>query len=124
MAAARQMISDHGTLASTLKACGLATAELKQALEVVDRKVKSVDEIGSMDAAGSIIDRVELRRDGMQITLNLRALLPTELVSDGAPSLRMTRVVHMHMKRRGVKTRLVIPEEAVAVPLGSYSSRY
>jgi hypothetical protein len=88
---------------------------LKQALEVVDREVKSVDEIGSMDAAGSIIDRVELKRDGIQITLNLRPLLPSDPISDGGASLRMTRVVHMHMKRRGVETRLVIPGEAVAV---------
>jgi hypothetical protein len=68
-----------------------------------------------MNAAGSIIDRVELKRDGMQITLNLRALLPTDPISDGGASLRMTRVVHMQMKRRGVETRLVIPGEAVAV---------
>ena len=114
MAAARQMLSERGALASTLKACGLAAAELKQALEVVDRKVKSVHDIEPTDA-GSIIDRVELKRDGMQITLNLRALLSTELVSDGGASLRMTRLVHMQMKRRGVETRLVIPGEAVAV---------
>ncbi|MGA8570811.1 MAG: recombinase family protein [Candidatus Binataceae bacterium] len=115
MAAARQMISDRGALASTLKACGLAAAELKQALEVVDRKVRTVDEIGSMDEAGSAVERVELKRDGMQITLNLRALLPIEIVSDGGASLRMTHVVQMQMKRRGVETRLVIPGEAVAV---------
>ena len=115
MAGARQMLVDRGALASMLKACGLAAAELKQALEVVDRKVKSVDEIGAMDAAGSVVERVELKRDGMQITLNLRALLPTELVSDGGGSLWMTRVVRMQMKRRGVETRVVIPGEAVAV---------
>jgi site-specific DNA recombinase len=115
MAGARQMLSDRRALTSVLKACGLTAAELQQALEVVDRKVKSVDEIGAMDAAGSIIDRVELKRDGMQITLNLRALLPTDPISDGGASLRMTRVVHMQMKRRGVETRLVIPGEAVAV---------
>ena len=114
IAAARQMLSDRGALASTLKACGLAAAELKQALEVVDRRVKSVDEIGSMDAAGSVVEGVDLKRDGMQITLNLRALLPTELVLDRGASLRMTRVVHMQMKRRGFETRLVIPGEAVA----------
>jgi site-specific DNA recombinase len=115
MAAARQMLSDRGAVASVLKTGGLAAAELKQALEVVDRKVKSGDEIGSIDAAGPIIDRVELKRDGMQITLNLRALLPTDLVSDGGASLRMAHVVQMQMKRRGVETRLVIPGEAVAV---------
>jgi hypothetical protein len=117
MAAVRQMLSDRGALASTLKACGLASAELKQALEIVDRKVKPVDEIGSMEAAGSIIERVELKRDGMQITVDPRALLPTELLSllaTGA-SIRMSRVVQMQMKRRGVETRLVIPGEAVAV---------
>ena len=74
IAASRQMLSDRGALASTLKACGLAAAELKQALEVVDRKVGSSDEIGSTDAAGSIVERVELKRDGMQIRLNFRAL--------------------------------------------------
>ncbi|MGZ5172258.1 MAG: recombinase family protein, partial [Burkholderiales bacterium] len=115
LAATRQVLSDRGALASTLQACGLAAAELKQALEAVDRKVKSVDEIGAMDATGSIIDRIELKREAMEITLNLRALLPTELVSDGEASLRMARVVHMNMKRRGVETRLVIPGEAVAV---------
>jgi site-specific DNA recombinase len=114
MTAARQMTSDRGALASTLKACGLAAAELKQALEVVDRKVKTVDEIGSMDEAGSAVERVELKRDGMQITLNLRALLPTEVISNRGAS-RMTHLLPMQMKRRGVETRLVIPGEAVAV---------
>jgi DNA invertase Pin-like site-specific DNA recombinase len=113
LAAARQMLSDRGALASTLKACGFAAGELKQALEVVDRKVQSFDDIGPVDAAGSFIDRVELKRDGMQITLNLQALLPAELISDGGVSLRMIRLVHMQMKRRGVETRLVIPGEAV-----------
>ena len=86
MAAARQMLSDRGALASMLKAGGIAAAELKQALDAADRKVKSADDIESMDAAGSVIERVELKRDGMQITLNLRALLPTELVSDAEPA--------------------------------------
>jgi hypothetical protein len=90
MTAARQMLSDRGALASIPKACGLAAAELKQALEVVDRKVESVEEMGSVSTAGSLIDRVELRRDGMQITLNLRALLPPDPISAGGASLRMT----------------------------------
>ena len=114
MAAARHMISDRGALAATLRACGLAAAELKEALEIVDRKVKSVDEIGAMAAAGSLIEQVELKRGGLQITRNLRALLPTDPISGVGASIRMTRVVHMQMKRRGVETRLVIPGEAVA----------
>jgi hypothetical protein len=41
MAGTRQMLSDRGALASTLKACGFAAAELKQAVEAIDSKVKS-----------------------------------------------------------------------------------
>ena len=114
IAATRQMLSDRGALASTLKVCGLAVAELKHVLEAVDSKVKRFEEIGS-DTAGTLIERVELKRDGMQITLNLRALLPTKPISDGGADLRMTRVEPMQMKRRGVETRLVIPGEAVTV---------
>jgi len=77
--------------------------------------VKPLGETGSMDVAELAVERVELKRGGMQITLNLRALLPIEIVSDGGASLRMTHVVQMQMKRRGVETRLVIPGEAVAV---------
>jgi len=113
IAAMRRMLSDRGALASTLKACGFAAAEQKQALEAVNDKVKSFEEIGSTDNPGTIIERVELKRDGMQLTLNLRALLPTEPGSDDEANFRMTRLVPMQMKRLGVETRLVIPGEAV-----------
>lgn len=113
VSAARHTLSARGALASTLKDCGLAAAELKQVLEAIDTKVRS-EEVGSMDAAASIIERVELKRDGMQITLNLRALLTTDQFTDGGANLRMTRLVPMQMKRRGIETRLVIPGEVVA----------
>src|SRR5208337_836658 len=111
IAATRQMVSDRGALASTLKACGLAAAELKHTLEAI----QTFEEIGSVNTTGTIIVRVELKRDGMQITLNLRALFPTEEISDDGAKLKMTRLVPMQMKRRGVETRLVIPGEAVTV---------
>ena len=68
-----------------------------------------------MDEARSAVERVELKRDGMQITLNLRALLPNELVSDSGANIRLTRVLQMQIKRRGVETRLVVPGEDVTV---------
>jgi hypothetical protein len=80
-------------IASTLKGCALAAAELKQALRAVDRKVKSFEEIGSIEATGIVIERVELKRGSMQITLNLRALLTTDQFPDRGANLRMTRDV-------------------------------
>ena len=102
MVGTRQMLSDRGALASTLKACGFAAAELKQAVDAIDNKVKS-DEQVETTADRTLIERVELRRDGMQITLNLRALLPPIRFPAGGPDLRMTRLVPLQMKRRGVE---------------------
>jgi hypothetical protein len=63
-----------------------------------------------------LIERVELKREGMQITLDLRALLPADRFPDGGTNLRMTRLVPLQMRRRGIETRLVIPGEEVAAP--------
>ncbi len=110
----RQILSDRGALASTLKACGFAAGELKQAIEAIDAKVNQPIEM--TEATSTLIERVELKRDSMQITLNLRALLPAERFPAGGANLRMTRLVLLQLKRRGVETRLVLPGETVAAP--------
>jgi len=110
------MLSDRGTLASTLRAFGFAAAELKQAVEAIDSKVKSHQRVETAADTGTLIERVELRRDEMQITLNLRALLPYDRFPAGGADLRMTRLVPLQMRRRGVETRLVLPGEAVVAP--------
>jgi site-specific DNA recombinase len=78
IAGIRQIVSDRGALASTLKARGFAAVELKQAIELVDAKVKSFEPVETTEDTGTFIERVELRRAGMQITVNLRAFLPAE----------------------------------------------
>ena len=113
-AAALQILSDRGALASALKTWGLSASELKRAVEAIDSKVKSFRQIGTMEESETIIERVELKRDGMQITLNLGAMLRRDQVPHGGATLRMTRLVSMQLRRRGVETRLVIPGEAVA----------
>jgi len=112
-AAALQMLSDRGALASTLKTLGLSAAESKQAVEAIDSKARSFRQIGMMEESETIVERVELKRDGMQITLNLGAMLRPDQFPHGRANLRMTRLVPMQLRRRGVETRLVIPGEAV-----------
>jgi site-specific DNA recombinase len=113
IAATRQMLSDRVPLASVLKSAGLAAPTMTQALAIIERKLKSDDGLGSLEVR-SIIERLELRCEDIQITVNLGALLAPEL-SSCEINLRMTRLVPMQMKRRGVETRLVIPGEKVAV---------
>jgi site-specific DNA recombinase len=112
----RQILSDRGALASTLKACGFAAAELKQAVEAIDSKVESSQPVETTEDTSDLIERVDLKRDGMQITLNLRALLPADRFPGCGTNLRMSRLVPLLMRRRGIETRLVIPGEDIAVP--------
>jgi len=116
MTGTRQMLSDRGALALTLRACGFAAAELKQAVETIDAKVKSHQQLETTADTSKLIERVELKREGMQITLNLRALLPADKFPAGGANLRVTRLVPLQMRRRGIETRLVLPGEAIAVP--------
>ena len=112
-AAALQMLSDRVALASTLKTRSLSASELKHTVAAIDSKVRSFRQIGTIEESETIIERVELKRDGMQITLNLGSMLrPDQLPHGGAP-LRMTRLVPMQLRRRGVETRMVIAGEAV-----------
>ncbi len=112
-AAALQILSDRGALASTLKACGLSASELKQVIEAVDSKAKSCRQLGTLEESETMVERVELKRDGMEITLNLGAMLRPDQLPHGGATLRMTRLVPMQLRRRGVETRLVLPGEAV-----------
>ena len=52
----------------------------------------------------------------MQITLNLRVLLPSDRFPAGGAELQMTRLVPLQMRRGGAETRLVLPGEAVVAP--------
>ena len=112
----RRILSERAGLASTLKAGGFAAAELKQAAEAIDAKVKSHQQLETTANTGTLIERVELKREGMQITLNLRALLPADRFPCGGADLRLARLITLQMKRHGVETRLVLPGEAIAVP--------
>ena len=110
----RRILSDRAGLASTLRACGFAAAELRQAVEAIDAKVKSYQQVETTADTSMLIERVELKREGMQITLNLRALLPADKFPCGGANLRSTRLVPLQIRRRGIETRLVLPGEMQA----------
>ncbi len=112
LAGVKQILSDRRALASALKADGLGAADFPKVLEAAEAVAKAFGATGSMDDASGMVERVELRNDGIQITVNLQHLLPHERIEEGS-ELRMTRLIPMQMKRRGVETRLVIPGEAI-----------
>ena len=57
MAGTRQMLSDRGPLGSTLRAFGFTAAELKQAIEAIDSKVKSHQRVETAEDTGTLIEQ-------------------------------------------------------------------
>lgn len=111
VAAARQMLSDHGAVATTLHEAGASAEEIQSALKVLEAQPERW-EPDSPDAASvaALLTRVDLSRAGIQLSLNLRALLPEAIANGAEPSL--TRLIALQTKRRGVETRLVLAGEA------------
>jgi DNA invertase Pin-like site-specific DNA recombinase len=109
---------EHKTLRRVMEELDriFAAAELKQAVDAIDAKVKSYAQVETTQDTRTLIERVELKGNGMQITLDLRALLPAARFPTGGSNLRMTRPVPLQMRRRGVETRLVLPGEALETP--------
>jgi site-specific DNA recombinase len=61
-----------------------------------------------LDLKRVTLEKVDLRKNGIEISMNLESLLPRDSRISGAPTMTFTRFVPLQMKRRGVAMRLVI----------------
>jgi hypothetical protein len=57
-----------------------------------------------------------LQSSDIDVTINLRGLLPADAQTASKIDLRNTRLIPVQLKRRGIETRLIIPGEPTAVP--------
>ena len=95
--AASEILLDDGAITAALQEAGIATYQIPAALNTA-KKIQQ-DTAGLIDR---FIRRVELRRDGIRLTLSLASLISPEV------DLNIIRDIPMRMKRRGIETRLVI----------------
>jgi site-specific DNA recombinase len=105
----RRILNDHAAVATTLQEAGISSAEIDSVLKAAD--AKSALLVSAPQAAPTIaelVKRVDLRKNGIEISMNLESLLPHESRLRRAPLLPFTRFVPLQMKRRGVAMRLVI----------------
>ena len=106
---ARSILSDQAAIATMLQEAGVSLAEIQSALKAADAK-SALLESGpqAAPAIAELIKRVDLRKNGMEISINLESLLAPDSMVRRAPLLPFTRFVPLQMKRRGVAMRLVI----------------
>jgi site-specific DNA recombinase len=107
--ASRQMLGDRPAIATVLQEAGVPIGDLQPALDAADTKSKQLAHSSALDDnLRNLIDRVQLERGGIRVSLNLRTLLVGETDCRGAASLTMTRSVALEMKRRGVEADLTL----------------
>jgi len=110
---AQQMLADHVAIARSLDESGIEVSQLPSALKSAQTWTKSLSAAG--DAAfqlAQLTERIELKRDGVQIALKL----PIPSVR-GDTHLFLTSFVPVLVKRRGAEMRMVLTDNNVPARL-------
>src|SRR5208337_1125868 len=106
-AATRRLFSDHAALTGAIDKAETSASDLQRLLAAAKDLVSQLDDsAAAADTLRAVIDRVELRRDGIELTLDISSLIPRDL-SAQATNRKIIRLIPIQMKRRGVETRLV-----------------
>ncbi len=117
-AAAQQLLSDEPAIATAVDEVGVAPSQLPAVFATTrEYRQKLQSEAAAAAAMATLIERVELRRDGLRLSLKLA--LPTGVGGDdqrsGAEAV-ITRFMSMRIKRCGVELRLLIDSEPSLAP--------
>ncbi len=107
-AAAQAMLADRATIVLALDRSAIADDQLESILRSAQRWIEL---LGSGDAAlalSELMERVELSREGLQLSLKLP--VPSEGAGDDPTSdhLSLVNFVPLVMKRRGVEMKMVL----------------
>jgi site-specific DNA recombinase len=108
-AAVREILDDESSILQTAQDWDTDSSRAEgvlQAARTWSRRVQS--EVEKAPALATLVNRVDLGRDGMRVCLRL-PLAVSETSAPGLPNdAVMTRFFPMLMKRRGVELRLVV----------------
>ncbi len=114
-AAARQILADRDAIAQAVEESGIDAHRLPAVLKSAQAwSVRLCAEREAAAALADLIERTDLSRDGIRVTLKVP--IPPAEEHKGAPPrhIVLTRFVPMQMKRRGVEMRMVLEGDATA----------
>jgi len=116
--AAQGVLADRVALTQAVEQAHLDAIRLPSILKAAQAWVERLRPSEEHAAAlAELIERVELKRDG--IRLSLRLLTPSTAQEKGGPPryLALSKFVPMQMKRRGVELRMVLEDESTPGPV-------
>ena len=91
----RAILNDQAAIATTVQEAGASTAEVHMLLTAAAKRALSQSGSEASPGIAEVVGRVDLHRDGMEIVIDLRALLPPESALGSAPCLTLTRFILM-----------------------------
>ena len=106
--AGRQILNDRTKLLEALEKSGIDSPDVRGTLEstsILSRRMENQTEVAACMV--ELIDRVELREDGISVTLNIQVPCSRGGVRT-INILCLSRFVPLRMQRRGVETRIII----------------
>jgi len=110
MQAARAILDDRSAMTTALQEAGIEAHQLPAILNAASDLSKRISsETNLAEIFTTLINRVELHQDGIRLTLSLISLVPDCPIT-------ITRMIPMHIKRRGVEMRLVIEANGGTTP--------
>ncbi len=115
LSAAAQLLKDHAAIGTLLHDAGFSAQNLLRALKSIDAhrmRLESGGETAAVTAAA--INRIELRKDGLQVALDLALLIDHPPGERNRPRLVARRFVPLQLKRRGIELRIVMDGQATA----------
>jgi DNA invertase Pin-like site-specific DNA recombinase len=98
--AVSEILLDDGAISNTLQESGVSLHHIPSALNEA-KKIQSEP----TDLIDRFVQRVELSRSGIRLTLSLASLMVLEMVSK---TVNVVRDIPVQMKRRGVEMRLIV----------------
>jgi site-specific DNA recombinase len=106
--AARHMLSDRAGLLEALEQSAIDSPDARATLESTSNLLRQLQSEAEATAClVAVIDRAELRDDGISVTLGIQ--VPCSRAGVRTSSiLKLTRFVPLRMKRRGVETRIIM----------------
>jgi site-specific DNA recombinase len=107
--AATMILDDHTAILADIEQSNSDASHVKSILDAASAWSSRLRSEG--EAAGALellVDRVELRQDGIQLSIKLPTESFEKLAGRGPAHLKLTRLIPLQMRRRGVEMKFVV----------------
>jgi site-specific DNA recombinase len=116
-AAASMILEEHTAILADIEQSGSDANQIKSILDAASAWSSRLrSEAEATEALGLLISRVELRHDGIRLSIKLPIGPPEKLAGRGPTHLALTRLIPMQMRRRGIEMKFVVNGDLKASP--------